>query len=73
MATIDSKEIVDRIIANNGRYDEDDPLVVMIVQYRNVFGSHPSYGLVYEGEPLDKYKASEYVRDPVCIFIRTLD
>ena len=54
MATIDSREMVDKIIANNGRYSTD-PRVVKIVQYNNIFDGRLAYGLIYKGERLDRY------------------
>lgn len=63
MATINSKEIVDEIIAGNGYY-EDDPRVVKIVKYTNNFGGKLCYGLIYQSEDLDRYHASEYILSP---------
>lgn len=34
MPTIDSKELIDKLIANNGKY-EDDPPVLLICKYIN--------------------------------------
>jgi hypothetical protein len=62
MATVDSKEIVDEIIAGNGHY-MDDPRVVKIVRYENMFNRKHAYGLVYEtdGDPM------RYENAPQCI------
>jgi hypothetical protein len=54
MATINSKEIVDTIIANNGIYPGDTP-VVRIVQYNNQWDEGIAYGLIYQGEDLNRY------------------
>lgn len=63
MATIDSKEIVDDIIA--GKYPEDG--WVKIVQYNNMFGG-VAYGCITVHDDPDKYRASEFVRNPVTIW-----
>lgn len=60
MGTV-SRKIADEIIA--GKYPEDK--VVKIVFYRNAFDGGESFGVICEGEPLDKYKASDYVLGPV--------
>jgi hypothetical protein len=67
MPTVDSKELVDEIIAGDG-YFEDDPRCVKIVQYTNSYGPRPSYGLIYDGDDLFKYCASYYVRNPITIW-----
>jgi hypothetical protein len=59
MATVD-KDIADRAIA--GEYPEDE--IVKIVKYTNAWGGE-SYGLIFEGESLDRYHASDFVIDPV--------
>lgn len=68
MASINSRETVDTLIANNGIYpgDEDMP-VVRIVQYNNMFDGRVTYGLVYSGEALDRYHAS-----PACLNPKTI-
>lgn len=66
MATIDSRTIVDQIIAGNGRYF-DDPRVVKIVEYVNKWGGI-SYGVIYQGEDLFRYKESPWVLNPQVIF-----
>lgn len=58
MATIDSKEIIDNIIAHNGLYEDDDDelRVVKVVSYINAWGGQ-TYGVIYEGEPEpDRYE-----------------
>jgi len=69
MATIDSKEMIDEIIAANGKlYDDEDP-VVKIVEYTNMGGVR-TWGVVFEGENLDRYHASPFVVNPKTIFER---
>lgn len=60
MATIDSQSVIDDIIA--GKYPEDN--CVKIVKYTNAWGA-PTFGCIYAGEPLNRYKASKFVRNPV--------
>jgi len=70
MATINSKEIVDELIKNNGHYS-DDPPVIKIVEYTSGYpGNPPCYGLIYEGDGLDRYRESQFVRNPKTIFER---
>lgn len=59
MGTV-NKEIADDVIA--GKYDEDRP--VKIVKYMNAFDGGVSYGLICEGELLDKYAESPFVISP---------
>lgn len=59
MATV-SKEIADRLIA--GEWPEDE--AVKIVQYTNAWGGTDSYGVIFEGEDLNKYHPSEFVIAP---------
>lgn len=66
MPTIDSKHLIDEIIANNGVY-MDDPQIVKIVAYTNAWGK-TSYGLIYEGMRNDNYSETEYVRNPHTIW-----
>ena len=65
MGTI-SKKIADDVIA--GVYDEDRP--VKIVKYNNSFDGTEAYGLICEGQPLDTYRASRYVLNPVTYWER---
>lgn len=66
MSTINSKDIVDQIIENNGYY-ADDPRVIKIVKYRNSWGG-TAYGLIYEGQNPNNYDASNWIHDPETIF-----
>ncbi len=70
MATVNSRDIVDRIIAGNGIYPGDeDLLVIKIVRYTNAWGKI-AYGLVYERDgDHDRYeRETEYVRAPEVIW-----
>jgi hypothetical protein len=73
MATIDSQDIIDILLANGGIYpgDEDMP-VVRIVRYINGWGAR-THGVVYEHEAqrglLHKYdRPSEHIIVPEVIF-----
>lgn len=70
MATIDSKKLIDEIIAANGYY-YDDPRVYMVVEYTN-FNGNITWGITYVTESskmrtryLDE---TEYVRNPKVIW-----
>jgi hypothetical protein len=80
MATIDSKEFIDNIIRNNGfhvRNSEfpdgdneeapDNPRCVKIVEYTN-FEGITTWGVMFQGDNLNKYKASNYVTNPRTIW-----
>ena len=54
-----NKQIADDVIA--GKYAFDNPR--KIVKYLNAWGGE-SYGLICAHEPLDKYKASDFVKNP---------
>lgn len=60
MATV-SKEIADDIIA--GKYPEDE--AVKIVKYQNAFNGEDAYGVIFKGDDLDRYKETQFVRNPV--------
>lgn len=57
MATINSRTTVDEIIANNGVYPGDEGMepIIRIVEYNNMFNGGIAYGLIYEGEDINRY------------------
>lgn len=59
MATVD-KKIADDIVA--GKYKSDG--WVKIVKYTNNWGGE-SYGCINKRQPLDLYKESYFIRNPV--------
>ena len=63
MATIDSKEMVDKIIEANGSVYADETPVAKIVKYINNWGG-VSYGLVFADEKGDYY--DRYEMSPAC-------
>jgi len=74
MATVNDRELVDRLIANNGHYEANwrddptaDPPVLSITEYTNDWGG-TSYGLCYPADPPDKYAASLFVHQPKILF-----
>lgn len=58
MATVD-KAAADRVIA--GEFANEG--VWKIVKYNNAWGGE-SYGLLFPHDPPDKYRASNFVRNP---------
>lgn len=73
MATINSKEMIETIIKNDGYYD-DDPRVIKITQYTNYYDGI-CFGVVWENERrlgqeyLNRYQEeTEYVRNPRIIW-----
>ena len=70
MSTFNSKEVVDRLIANDGYYF-DDPRVIRIVEYQNAHGG-TCWGVVYEMESQDRWfrydEETHYVRNPKVIW-----
>ena len=63
MATINSREIVDAIIAGDGHY-LGDPRVIKIVQYENQWNGGLAYGIIYEGEDPMRYHNSASCHNP---------
>jgi hypothetical protein len=72
MATINQREVVDEIIAGNGRYGDEedgyDPLCIRIVQYNNMFDGKIAYGLTYEHEDPNRYLTAPACLNPVIIW-----
>jgi hypothetical protein len=69
MATIDSKDVIDALIKNNGYYD-DDPRAFMIVEYTNAYGNQ-TWGVTWVNET-GKYRYLEetpFVRNPKVIWM----
>lgn len=66
MATI-SKAIADDVIA--GKYDDDYALPMKIVKYTNAWGGE-AFGLIFQGQNPDTYRASEYVINPTVYWER---
>jgi hypothetical protein len=71
MATIDSKHIIDELIANNGECEGDSP-VRMIVEYTNAYGNK-TWGVTWMDERYwDRYLLeTEFVKAPKVIFYRS--
>lgn len=68
MATIDNRNLIVSIITNNGYYD-DDPRVYMIVEYTNSYGNR-TWGVTWETDrDKDKYLVeTEFVLNPRVIW-----
>lgn len=59
MATIDSKDIIDEIIASNGYY-MGDPRVYQIVEYENYYG-RTTWGVSWSHE--SRYQKHRYEKE----------
>lgn len=68
MASIDNKEMIEQLIAGNGRYG-GDPQIVKIVEYTTIWGNK-CWGVVYPQDHPDRYQETEYVRNPFTIWDR---
>lgn len=74
MATV-GKAIVDRLIANGGRYDPeeapDNPFAERIVEYIDQ-GGGVAYGVTFEGDhnPYRYEQETEFVKNPKLIWQR---
>lgn len=68
MPSIDSKEMVDAMIKNNGRY-LDDPQCLQISQYTNQWGG-TTYHLAYSNYDVDALYSSPYVHDVKVLWSR---
>ena len=70
MSTIDSKELIDSLIADNGYY-YDDPRVYMIVEYTNYEGNI-AWGVTWiteNSKARTRYlEESQYIRNPRVIW-----
>ena len=64
MSTV-SKHIADEVILYDGLYPGDHERVVKVVKYQNMFNGADAYGMIYEGQRLDAYRASPSIIDPV--------
>lgn len=66
MSTIDSKELIDTIIKQDGYY-EGDSRVFMIVEYMNAYGNI-TWGVTWSNESLSRriryLVPSDYIRSP---------
>ena len=68
MATVDNKEIIDELIANNGEYS-DDPPVKYIVSYETMEGK-TTWGICYSEQDLINYLDSPFCENQKMIFRR---
>lgn len=75
MATIDSKQIINELIAANGYY-EDDPQAYMIVEYTNAYGNI-TWGVTWSNESPNRrtryLEKSQYVINPRVIWHCQMD
>jgi len=70
MATVDSKNTIDKLIENDG-YFEDDPRAHMIVEYTNAYGTR-TWGVTWSNESPERRERylieSKYVKGPKVIW-----
>lgn len=69
MATIDSREVIEALLAGHGHYEGDPPCAV-IVRYTTPEGNE-THGVTWAGryEDVERYlRPSQYVRNPVEVF-----
>lgn len=69
MATIDSKEIIQKMVDNNGVYP-GDPQVLAIYEYRNSFNGSAAWAVCYDEHDRLAILSSPYVCDPRPIWTR---
>jgi len=69
MPTINSREIIDTLIKNDGHY-EDDPPASVIVEYTNAWGGK-SFGITYMvwDDPNKYLISSEFVQNPKILWL----
>lgn len=65
MGTV-TQAMADEIVS--GRWSIDNP--VKIVKYKNAFDGSDTFGVVFEGENLNKYRESEYVIEPELYWLK---
>lgn len=70
MATVSVRGIVDTLMEKNGKYPGDTMIVVKIVEYENAFNGGLAWGLIYEDDDLDAYRASPFINNPRTIWER---
>lgn len=66
MATIQAGGVLDVLLANNGHYG-DDPPVLKIVKYTDAWGKE-NFGIVYASDDPDRYRETPYVNNPETVF-----
>ena len=57
MSTV-TKAIADKAIANNGRYHPEDPEIIAVIEYSNIFDGGAAYKLVYAGQSIQQVRDS---------------
>jgi hypothetical protein len=71
MTTVNSREVVDQVIADDGWDEPGNPhsmRCVKIVQYNNQFNGGIAYGLIWEGMDLMSYHNAPACHNPVTIW-----
>ena len=53
MSTV-TKEIAQKAIDNNGHYHPEDPEIIAVIEYSNIFNGDLAYKLVYKGQDIEQ-------------------
>lgn len=69
MATIESKKLVDEIIADNG-YMDNKSQAMLIVEYNHSVNDKTMWSIILVPSDLESLMVSPYVRDPRIIWMR---
>lgn len=56
MATIENQETIDLLLASNGHYTDDPPVMAMI-EYETAEG-RTAIAVMYQADPIDRYAES---------------
>lgn len=67
MATINDERLIRELVANHGHY-EGDPPALAIWRYTTPEGP-TTHGVVWDASEFGNYRASQFVREPVLVFI----
>lgn len=68
MSSIDSVDIIIKMLKNNGVYPGDPP-VFAIYQYKNLFNGEHAYKLIYEQNKESAFLVyGQYADEPICLF-----
>lgn len=70
MSTIDNKDLIDKLIASDG-YFENDPRVYLIVEYENFYGN-TTWGVTWSDEMFSSrlryLNETDYIKHPKVIW-----
>jgi hypothetical protein len=58
MSSIQSRSVIDKLIAGNGKYPGDSVIVVEILEYENIFDGGTTYKLIYSKDDAKYIKSN---------------